>query len=584
MKTMKYALLVLWMLASISNIKAQCLNWISANPNGADVQFSAYVDSNTLPTSYYWDFGDGDTAQSLFPVHAYAQSGNYNICFHSASVFCTIDTCGSLSVNVCDLNPQINYSGHNHDYTFSGSNIPLTSSFYWQVFDAQHNHLYDVQYSDTSSLHFTFPDYEAYYFVRLQVCTNQGPHFCCDSTEIYVNVPNPCAAQFYGYQSNTTDISFTGYPYDSSGVTQFAYAWTFGDGSSSALQNPVHDFGSLGTWNVCLVVSASGCADTLCQSISVSPLPTPTYDIYGTVNKGGAYACSSTIYLIHDSAGYLRIVNSTFTIDSGGANCYGNYYFYGIPQGTYYVKAALDSDDVDYAAYLPTYYGDILNWSSANPVNLNSNQYNIDIHLTAGVNIGGPGFIGGWVSQGAGMVVDNTGGSRGVGDPLASVQINLLTLNDVPVASSYTDSSGRYTFSNLLLGTYKLYAEQINKVPYPLNVTLSSNNPSQDNVNVSVNSNSATTGLNDLLDIQVQGIFPNPVTDKTMVTLSLNQNAKVKLNLSDLTGRILMEGTKELNAGVNEIEMDLSGHSAGIYNFSLTNGSDIKILKLVKVN
>jgi hypothetical protein len=584
MKTLKHALLVVMFLGAFSNIKAQCWVWTGASPNGPDVQFYAYVDSNTLPTTYYWDFGDGDTSQQMFPTHTYASSGAYTICFHGTSMLCTYDTCISVTVNVCDLNPQVTYTGNNRDYTFTGSNVPLSSSYYWQVFDAQHNYLYSVQYNDTSSLTYSFPAYDAYYFVRLQTCTNQAPYFCCDSTETYVYVPNPCQAQYSGYQSDSTEITFYGYPYDSAGINQFTYSWDFGDGNSSSLQNPVHDFGSTGTWNVCFTVNGTGCADTFCQPVNVTVPPPPTYNIYGHISKGASPACASTIYLIQDSAGYLSLINSTFTIDSGGLNCSGYYYFWGVPQGTYYVKAALDSADADYANYLPAYYGDVLNWSAATAVNLNAHQYNMDIHLVAGVNPGGPGFVGGWVSQGAGMVIGGGQGSRSVGDPLPNVQINLLTLNDVPVGSTRTDANGRYTFGNLALGTYKIYAEEINKVPYPLNVTLTANNPSQDNVNVSVNSNSATTGIDDLRDIHVEGIFPNPVSEKATIAISLKQNSKLKMVLTDLTGRVVMQKTQDLNTGVNETEIDLSNQSAGVYELSLSNGADKKMMKLVKVN
>jgi hypothetical protein len=384
---------------------------------------------------------------------------------------------------------------------------------------------------------------------------------------------------------NATTAQFNPTPFDSLNTpSQFTYAWTFGDGGTSSQYVPNHDFGSYGTYNVCVTVTSANCTDTYCQQISVSPPPPPTYNIYGTINKGAVHACASTIYLIQeDSAGHLSLVNNTYTIDSGGLNCYGTYSFYNVPQGIYYVKVALESNDADYANYLPTYYGDVLNWSNATALTLNTHQYNIDINLVAGVNPGGAGFVGGWVSQGAGLTTSSNNVSRGVGDPLPNIQINLLTVNDVPVASAYTDVNGRYTFNNLALGTYKIYAEEINKVPSPLNVTLTANNPSQDNVNVSVNSNSAVTGLKDLQDIYVEGIFPNPVADKTTVNISLNQNSKVLMTLTDVNGRLLQNKNLDLSSGTNQINLDLSNEAAGIYHLSLTNGSAKRILKLAKV-
>ncbi|MES2621409.1 MAG: hypothetical protein V4615_11220, partial [Bacteroidota bacterium] len=67
-----------------------------------------------------------------------------------------------------------------------------------------------------------------------------------------------------------------------------------------------------------------------------------------------------------------------YTIDSGG-NCPGFYYFNNVPQGQYYIKASLGYGDPDSLNFLPTYYGDVLNWGNATPVNVNQNLYNVDI-------------------------------------------------------------------------------------------------------------------------------------------------------------------------------------------------------------
>ena len=39
-----------------------------------------FIDASTLsPTTWYWDFGDGNTSTDRFPVHSYAEAGNYNV-------------------------------------------------------------------------------------------------------------------------------------------------------------------------------------------------------------------------------------------------------------------------------------------------------------------------------------------------------------------------------------------------------------------------------------------------------------------------------------------------------------------------
>ena len=582
MKTIKHALLVVLMLASFSNTKAQCNLWTLAYTNGTDVQCYAHVDSSSLPTTYYWEFGDGDTAQDMSPSHTYTSTGTYNVCFHYTSFLCTGDTCYSVLINACDFNPQIAYTANGFNYTFSGNHTADTAAYYWQVIDEQFNLLYDHQYSDTSSLNYTFANY-GYYYIRLLSNNGNGLNPCYDSTDLQIYIPNPCHAYFNYGNIDSTTLQFYASPNDSTNPGQFSYSWSFGDGTYSSLYAPSHDFTNYGTYNVCLTVNSNVCADTICQQINIAPPPPPAYNIYGHLSKGGASVCASQIFLISDSAGFLSLVNTTFTVDSAGLSCNGNYHFYGLPQGTYYVKAALDSADADYANYLPTYYGNVLNWSNATPVTINTNQYNVDINLIAGVNPGGPGFIGGWVSQGAGLTNGGNNESRATGDPLPNIQINLVTINDVPVASTYTDANGRYTFNNLAYGTYKVYAEEINKIPFSMTVTLAANNPSQDNVNVSVNSNSAVTGIDNLRDITVEGVYPNPISDKATVTVSLQQNSKMRMTLTDVNGRLLQSKNLNLSSGATEIQIDLSSEPAGICYLSLLNDTNKKIVRLVKI-
>ena len=122
MKTLKNILLVMLITTLAGSVKAQCIWSTYASASGANVQFYAYIDSGYLSaTSYYWDFGDGDTSQTFSPLHSYAQSGTYNYCFHYYTPTCYGDSCGTITINVCDFNPQINFSQNDLTGTFGGN-------------------------------------------------------------------------------------------------------------------------------------------------------------------------------------------------------------------------------------------------------------------------------------------------------------------------------------------------------------------------------------------------------------------------------------------------------------------------------
>lgn len=61
--------------------------------------------SNSFPTSYYWDFGDGNSSTSQFPHHTYAMPGTYNTCLTIASQNCVNQFCSPVIVDTTIINP-----------------------------------------------------------------------------------------------------------------------------------------------------------------------------------------------------------------------------------------------------------------------------------------------------------------------------------------------------------------------------------------------------------------------------------------------------------------------------------------------
>src|SRR5262249_31669320 len=90
-------------------------------------------------------------------------------------------------------------------------------------------------------------------------------------------------------------ISFSGSATDPSSVDTaagFKYSWNFGDGGTSAVQNPTHTYGNAGTYTVTLTVTdkdggsksvtttatvtAPQTTQAFPNNLSVPPLPAPT--------------------------------------------------------------------------------------------------------------------------------------------------------------------------------------------------------------------------------------------------------------------------------------------------------------------
>lgn len=76
----------------------------------------------------------------------------------------------------------------------------------------------------------------------------------------------------------TLQVTFTD---QSTGTGISTWSWDFGDGGSSSLPNPVHDYTSAGTYSVTLVVDNGVCTDTLVASnlIVVEDMPGPAFSV-----------------------------------------------------------------------------------------------------------------------------------------------------------------------------------------------------------------------------------------------------------------------------------------------------------------
>ena len=111
----------------------------------------------------------------------------------------------------------------------------------------------------------------------LVTLTIQDDSLQCTSTfqqTVYVNDstwPGDCSAMWYAYpDSNYMTFDFFDMSYSGNGQIDYWY-WSFGDGTSSNLQNPNHTYYMEGDYQVCLTIvdSLGNCEDTYCDIVQV---------------------------------------------------------------------------------------------------------------------------------------------------------------------------------------------------------------------------------------------------------------------------------------------------------------------------
>ncbi len=376
---------------------------------------------------------------------------------------------------------------------------------------------------------------------------------------------NQDSCYVYIQYTNSGTLYASANPANGQAVT---YLWSTGETTQSIIP-PVPG-------SYCVTITTSnGCSAEDCVTVSFLS------QIYGyvvttgdSINGGGP---NGTAYLIK----YDPVEESLTAVDEVNFS-QGYFHFDNVEEGNYLIKAALGPNSLDYEDFMPTYFDEVLWWNEATTLSVAANTTNsVLIQMVEGDNPGGPGFIGGLVSEGANL----TGGAdhRGDGDPLENVTMLLLDVNDNPVSHTVTNANGEYKFDNLAWGTYKVYIEipGIEHVMYQ--VTIGPENPSVENLDFIVDEDSAATvSIKDLLNENSIEIFPNPANDRVNLQLVAKERAEVIFSMMSVDGQTIFAETVELYPGVYTHSFDMEYLPSGLYFINIIDGKESISRKVIK--
>jgi PKD repeat protein len=539
------------------------------------------------PYTYAWDFGDNTMATSASPIHTYTQDGVYSACVTiTDATGCTSTDCQLVYVfnnTPCITSMSSSVSATNPlTYSFASTNANNLNIYYtWDFGDG-------LMDSMNAAVAHTYAQAGTYTVCLYEYNLLTGC-YGVDCQTIIVAGGAPCQA-FITYNNAAGSSVFDFFGTTSSTNNPVTYAWDFGDGITSTLQNPTHTYNPIATgpvtYNVTLTVTdANGCTATEVETIFVFGGNT-SGQISGYLWKDtfNFTQADGLVYLIE----YDSINGGTLTAIDTVQTQQGFFNFQNVPMGLYLIKAALLPTDADYANYLPTYFIQSLNWSNAqyvSPAFWGLPAF-IDIQLIQGNNPGGPGFIGGLVVNGAGRPI--TGDVTLVEDilnmePMEGVSVLLLDANDNAVTHTVTAADGSYSFGNIAMGTYNVHVEEVGKVTFDANVTIDANNLTQDAIHFTVHDNMVTlTGVYDVANVESFQVFPNPVSDAANVQIRLNESMDATLTVTNLMGQTMINQNRRLNAGDNTFAVEMNDFPAGLYLLSIKSGSDIITYKVQK--
>ena len=252
---------------------------VAVAPNAAtcNADFSHYFLTNsdsahfypavTNASSYYWYFGDGTNSSNTDPWHYFAASGTYHVCLtaYTGGSSCTYcDTVVVAPVTSTCNSAFSYYIVHNPDSLHFYPTGSGATSWYWSFGDGTTS---DQQYP------WHFYTQPGSYYVCLTAAQASG--ITCTSCQTVKVGPTPiCNATFVHY-GLTADYPDSIHFYPTGGVSGDTYYWSFGDGATSSLFNPSHNYAHAGTYYACLtVVDTLGETCTSCDTVVAGHVPT----------------------------------------------------------------------------------------------------------------------------------------------------------------------------------------------------------------------------------------------------------------------------------------------------------------------
>ncbi|MFH1320359.1 MAG: carboxypeptidase regulatory-like domain-containing protein [Bacteroidota bacterium] len=371
---------------------------------------------------------------------------------------------------------------------------------------------------------------------------------------------------------NATDtVTFSNY---SSGAT--TYFWDFGDGGTSTLMNPTHNYSSAGIYSV-MLVAADIDSDTSIQDVIV---PAGPYSISGqaTIDSAGAENALITLYYDNGSVGQWTVLTTTY------ADYMGYYYFDGgLLQGNYIIMA--DPDTLMYPNAIPTYYMSTHRWDLAEVVNAGCYDEisSANISIVSLPPLTGTSDLSGTMQAAVKKA-----------DPVPGVNISLEQVPGSVVASDKTDNDGNFSFTNVPQGNFTLRVSIPGmEMTSTYNIDLTSDDSTIAGLDFAVGDSTiiatgpGSTGkeiiIANLFNIK---IYPNPYKEFTTFEYTLEKENSVTIEVYNMLGELVFsEQEKGQAAGTYKTRFSAKelGEAPGVYTAKIKVGNNVYSTSLLEL-
>lgn len=234
-----------------------------------------FTDASTVSSGslsfFQWDFSDGSNSSAQNPSHNFSSEGTYNV-----ELLVTSDNGCSDSIT----QPVTIFPVPQADFSFSNKCLYEAVQFTDNTTISSGSVTWNWDFGDGTTSSAPNPSHlytaDGTYNVVLIVISDNN----CSDTAMKQDTIHPVPVSDFSFADNCLSDT-AGFTDQStvSGGTITGWNWNFGDGNSSALQDPEHLYSTAGTYSVTLIASSDfGCTDTLTQQIVQFPMPDADFD------------------------------------------------------------------------------------------------------------------------------------------------------------------------------------------------------------------------------------------------------------------------------------------------------------------
>jgi PKD repeat protein len=239
----------------------------SGTPTSGIVPLSVtFTDTSSNGTTYYWDFGDGNTSTTKSLTFEYNLTGIYTVNHEVSNGYSTSWTNES---NYIIVNQMVAQSSG----TPTSGNLPLTVTFLGNSTGSPDTYYWDFGDGNTTSSTVQNPTHvyttSGMYSVNFSATNASSGAAAWNNLSNYITVTTPPPVA--NFTSNVTtglfplSVGFT----DTSSDIPTSWNWSFGDGTVSALQNPSHEFTTGGNYTVNLTATNDGGSSSAYRHVTV---------------------------------------------------------------------------------------------------------------------------------------------------------------------------------------------------------------------------------------------------------------------------------------------------------------------------